>query len=161
MIFSPQSKVWIYQSNRAFKSSEMEYLSKKLSAFTQSWSAHNQQLTAGYEIKYGYFIVLIVDETAAGASGCSIDKSVHLMKEIEQELEINLFDRFQIAWKKADEIIISERTDFEEAINNGLVNNSTIVFNNLVKDYNEYLKAWETPLNNSWHSRIFQIPQKA
>lgn len=161
MIFSPQSKVWIYQSNRAFSSSDLGYLNEKLSSFTQTWSAHNQQLTAGYEIKYGYFIVLIVDETAAGASGCSIDKSVHLMKEIEQELGIDLFDRFQIAWKKGNEIIISNRTPFEEAVQNGLVNNDTIVFNNLVKDYEEYQTQWETALNNSWHARVFQVPQKA
>lgn len=161
MIFSPQSKVWIYQSNRAFTSSEMQYLNYKLGSFTQNWAAHNQQLTAGHEIRYGYFIVLIVDETAAGASGCSIDKSVHLMKEIEKELEIDLFDRFQIAWKKENEVIISSKAAFEEAILAGLVNNNTIVFNNLVKDYSEYETAWETPLANSWHSRVFQISEKA
>lgn len=159
MIFSPKSKVWIYQSSREFTNQELDFLNEKLNAFTTSWTAHNQQLTAGYELKYGYFIILIVDETAAGASGCSIDKSVHLMKEIEQELDLNLFDRFQIAWKSDGNIRISSRDEFEQLIEQGLINNQTQVFNNLVKDYSEYLISWETPLAKSWHARVFNLPK--
>jgi uncharacterized protein YxjI len=160
-MFSPQSKVWIYQSERLFTSSDLAYLHETLAAFTESWTAHTQQLKAGYEIKYGHFIVLIVDETLTGASGCSIDKSVHLMKEIEQKLNIDLFDRFQIAWKNGDDLIISKKSAFEQLAALGLVNNQTIVFNNLVKDFEEYQNAWETPLANSWHARVFNIAEQA
>ena len=160
-MFSPQSKVWIYQSNRLFTSTDLAYLNDTLAAFTESWTAHTQQLKAGYEIKYGHFIVLIVDETLTGASGCSIDKSVHLMKEIEQKLNIDLFDRFQIAWKNVNDLAISTKTEFEQLAETGIVNNQTIVFNNLVKDYAEYQAAWETPLANSWHARVFSVKEKA
>jgi len=160
-MFSPQSKVWIYQSSRLFTNSDLAYLNETLTAFTESWTAHTQQLRAGYEIKYGHFIVLIVDETLAGASGCSIDKSVHLMKEIEEKLGINLFDRFQIAWKNRDNLTISTKSAFEQLAETGVVNSNTIVFNNLVKDYQEYQTSWETPLANSWHSRVFNVAEKA
>jgi len=43
---------------------------------TISWTAHNNQLKAKGEIRYNRFLILIVDESQAGASGCSIDKSV-------------------------------------------------------------------------------------
>lgn len=161
MIFSPQSKVWFYQSDKLFNASDLAYLHDKLSAFTESWSAHNQQLKAGYEIRYDHFIVLIVDETLTGASGCSIDKSVHLMKEIEQQLNINLFDRFQIAWKDGERLTISNKSAFEQLVTTGAVNKDTIVFNNLVTNYQEYQNSWETTMSNSWHARVFDITEKA
>lgn len=160
MMFSPQSKVWIYQSNRLFTNSDLAYLNQALTAFTESWTAHTQQLKAGYEIKHDCFIVLIVDETLTGASGCSIDKSVHLMKEIEQKLNIHLFDRFQIAWKNGNDLTISKKAEFEQLAASGIVNNQTIVFNNLVKNFEEYQNAWEIPLANSWHARVFNITEK-
>src|SRR5690606_32974224 len=111
MIYSPQSKVWIYQSNRLFSNTDLDYLHTVLNTFVQNWSAHNHNLKAGYEIRHQRFIVLIVDETQTGASGCSIDKSVHLMKQIEEHLSIDLFDRFQIAWKEGENIRISNKSE--------------------------------------------------
>lgn len=157
MIFSPESKVWIYQSNRPFSTVEINTLTTKLSNFVETWTAHNQQLKAGFEIKYNRFIVLVVDETSTGASGCSIDKSVHLIKEIEQDFQVNLFDRFHIAWKTNNEITSVDKAEFEALLAQGIITENTIVFNNLVKNYYEYLKNWETPFHNSWHARVFKL----
>ncbi|WP_353138291.1 ABC transporter ATPase [Pseudopedobacter sp.] len=155
MELSLESKVWIYQSNRIFTSAELERLNTILADFTTSWTAHNQQLKASYEIKYQRFIVLIVDETLTGASGCSIDKSVHVMKAIEEEFKVNLFDRFQVAWKEGNEIKITGRSEFESLIQEQKVNAETIVFNNLVKNLSELNHAWEVPLKESWHAKVF------
>ena len=125
--------------------------------FTNSWTAHNQQLQAGFEIKYNRFIILTVDESQAGASGCSIDKSVHLMKQIEQEFNIDLFDRFNIAWKEGGIVKSASREEFEELIKDGIINSETIVFNNLVPTYSAYLNNWEIPFKNSWHSKVFKL----
>jgi hypothetical protein len=158
MIYSPQSKVWIYQSNRLFSNTDLDYLHTVLNTFVQNWSAHNHNLKAGYEIRHQRFIVLIVDETQTGASGCSIDKSVHLMKQIEEHLSIDLFDRFQIAWKEGENIRISNKSEFENLLVSETINANTIVFNNLVKSYEEYLNQWETPIIKSWHFKVFAVP---
>jgi hypothetical protein len=158
MIYSPQSKVWIYQSNRLFNTTDLDYLHTVLNTFVQNWSAHNHDLKAGYEIRHQRFIVVIVDETQTGASGCSIDKSVHLMKQIEEHLSIDLFDRFQIAWKEGENIRISNKSEFENLLVSETINANTIVFNNLVKSYEEYLNQWETPINKSWHIKVFAVP---
>ena len=155
MELSLESKVWIYQSNRAFTPEELERLNAILADFTASWTAHNQQLKASYEIKYQRFIVLIVDETLTGASGCSIDKSVHIIKAIEEEFNVNLFDRFQIAWKEDNEIKTTGRSEFESLIQQQKVNAETIVFNNLVKNLSEFKNVWEVPLKESWHAKVF------
>lgn len=151
------SRVWIYQSNRPLNNIEVEVLEPMLENFTKTWTAHNNQLKAAFEIKYNQFLVLIVDENKAGASGCSIDKSVHLMKKIEQKFNINLFDRFNIAWKNKEEVLSASRDEFELLIKDNQINLDTTVFNNLVENYGQYLQNWEVPFKDSWHSKVFRI----
>ena len=152
-----QAKIWIYQASKTFSNEQISQLQQILLDFTNGWTAHNQQLQASFEIKYNRFIILTVDESQAGASGCSIDKSVHLMKQIEQKFNIDLFDRFNIAWKEGDSVKSASREEFEELIKEGIINPETIVFNNLVPTYSAYLNNWEIPFKNSWHSKVFKL----
>lgn len=74
MEFSQHSRVWIYQSDRKLTDPEVGKIQQELDDFTIGWTAHNNQLKARAEIRYNRFLILIVDESQAGASGCSIDR---------------------------------------------------------------------------------------
>ncbi len=155
MIFSPQSKVWIYQSNRQFTTTEAEEIQQKLNSFTAQWTAHGHQLKAKAEIPYNFFIVLIVDQDSASATGCSIDSSVKVIKEIEQAYGVDLFDRFNMAYKIDNEVHVNTKEDFETLITIKKITPQTVVFNNLVQTLEEYQQKWEVPIENSWHKTIF------
>jgi hypothetical protein len=156
MEFSSQSRVWVYQSDRKLTADEVVQIQMNLDNFTRSWTAHNNQLKAKAEIRYNRFLVLIVDETQAGASGCSIDKSVNFMKQLEQEFGINLFDRFNLAYRDGEEIISVPRHQFEELLKSGKINTETIVFNNLAQNVAELETKWEVPFKDSWHIQLFR-----
>ncbi len=96
----------------------------------------------------------MVDESQAGASGCSIDKSVYFIKEIENVLQINLFDRLTFAYKDGNEIKTAQRDDFARLFNEGKINYETMVFNNLVKTKKDFDETWLIPLRASWHKRM-------
>ncbi|MFF5379784.1 ABC transporter ATPase [Pedobacter suwonensis] len=155
MSFSPQSRVWIYQSDRKFTSGEETEILNKLTSFTKQWKAHGNELLAKAEIRYGFFIILIVDESRAGVTGCSIDSSVRLMKEIEQEYHVDLFNRFNIAYKVNGEVVVNSKEDFETLVNIKQVTPETTVFNNMVQNLTELETKWEVPFKNSWHSTVF------
>ncbi|WP_316816120.1 ABC transporter ATPase [Pedobacter nyackensis] len=155
MSFSPQSKVWIYQSNRPLNSDEVQVIQQKLDDFTSQWKAHGHQLKAKAEIVHDFFIIFTVDEATAGVTGCSIDASVRIVKEIEQAYNIDLFDRFNIAYKIDDKVIVTNKEDFETLVNIKTVTPQTIVFNNLVQTLQEFETKWEIPFEQSWHSKVF------
>jgi len=155
MTFSPQSRIWIYQSNRAFSDSEVSAIDKKLNEFTSQWKAHGHQLMAKAEVLHHFFIVFTVDEATAGATGCSIDASVRIIKEIEQEYQVDLFDRFNMAYKIDGKVIVSNKEDFETLVNIKTIGPKTIVFNNLVQTLEEFETKWELPFEESWHSKVF------
>ncbi len=155
MHFSENSRVWIYQADRELLLNEQEAISEHLSRFTRNWEAHGKALKAGFEIRYNRFIVVIVDESQAPVTGCSIDKSVAVLKELEHAYGLNLFDRLQLAYRKANTIEVCSKAAFEQKIANGELHAESIVFNNLVQNYAEYQQAWEVPAKQSWHARLF------
>jgi hypothetical protein len=157
MNISENSRVWIYQSNRILSQEEELAILQILNNFTAEWLAHGHALAAIGEVLHHQFIILSVDEEVAGATGCSIDKSVNLMKEIEHKFNLNLFDRFRIAYRQNKEVLNCSREEFEELIKSGQINENTLVFNNLINNRNEMQTAWEIPLKDSWHAKVFSF----
>ena len=155
MQFSQSSRVWVYQSDKVLNDADVNKLQAELDNFTIGWTAHNNQLKAKAEIRYNRFIILIVDESQAGASGCSIDKSVRFMKDIEQQFGINLFDRFNLAYRSDEQILSAPRHTFEGLISNKTIDANTIVFNNMVQNLAELETKWEVPFKDSWHVQLF------
>lgn len=149
------SRVWIYQSNRRFTPEELEIITAKTNEFLENWAAHGTGLQAGFELKYERFIVLAVNQDAQAATGCSIDSSVRFIQELEQELEVELLDKMNVAFKQGDFVNFKSLVDFKAMAKNGAIGKKTIVFNNLVTNIAEYKEAWEIPAQESWHSRFF------
>jgi hypothetical protein len=156
MEFSSHSRVWVYQSDRKLTDAEALQIQVQLDNFTTGWTAHNNQLLAKAEIRYNRFLILIVDESQAGASGCSIDKSVNFMKQLEQQFGINLFDRFNLAYRDGEEVLSVPRHQFEELLKTGKINTETVVFNNLAQNLTELQTKWEVPFKDSWHIQLFR-----
>lgn len=79
------------------------------------------------------------------------------MKQIEQELNINLFNRFALAYRDREGIQTVNRNDFEKLIETRIITPETIVFNNLVTIRKELATNWEVAFRNSWHAQIFGL----
>ena len=149
------SKVWIYQSNREFNDNEVEEISVLLEKFIESWKRHGDDLRASYQIKYNQFIVLAVDEDYNEVSGCSVDASAHVFKQIEQAYQVDLFNKMNTAFKHGENINIVSLVDFQKYVQEEKIHAKTIVFNNLIKTKKELSTDWEVDAESSWHNRYF------
>ena len=152
---APESKVWIYQSNRPFTEGEMNSLHPALRTFVESWTAHKQELKGSYLLLRNQFIVLAVDESNMPASGCSIDKSVHFMQVIESELGVSLFDRMLFAFEENGTIATLHKSAFAEAVQQGRIQADTLVVNNMVFTKEALESKWLLPFAQSWHAQMF------
>lgn len=148
------TRVWIYQATQALSESTIAEIRQHISNFTTSWVSHNNQLRAFGDIYHNQFIVLMVDESLAGASGCSIDKSVHFVKQVEQHYGIDLFDRMTFTYKDGEVVKSAPRMEFAELYKTGKINDATLVFDNLVKTKEAFETQWLKPLGESWHKRM-------
>lgn len=150
------SKVWIYQANRTFTTDELVDISRKLDSFITEWSAHGEGLKASYDIQYGRFITIGVDNEHHGATGCSIDTSVRFIQDLEKEYNVDLLDKMNVSFKSGEFVAYKSLIDFKKMVKNKSVSAKTIVFNNLVTNKSEYLSNWEVPITESWHNRFLK-----
>ena len=100
--FSPDSRVWIYQSSRLFTLNEALAIEDLLNDFTAKWLVTWCTCKRCRLFIFGQFIILMADEKATGVSGCSTDSSVRLIKDIEQRFGVNMFDRTTLAFVVKD-----------------------------------------------------------
>jgi hypothetical protein len=120
------ARLWVYQANRVIDADEKAEISSILNQFISSWAAHGVPLKAETLVLKDHFIIFGVDEKQIAASGCSIDSSVKLMKEIGEKFTIDFFDRLKLIIEKDSEmkvISFSQLGDYSDwKIYNTLVN---------------------------------------
>jgi len=148
------SRVWIYQSNRKLSDEEVGQIKEKVIDFLKEWTAHGQDLEAGYEIKYNRFIVIGLNQENASASGCSIDASVYFIQKLEKEFGIDLLDKMNVTFYNGEFIAHKTLSDFRKMAKAKSVSKNTVVFNNLVNTKLDYIENWEVPAKDSWHNRF-------
>lgn len=148
------SRVWIYQSNRLFNTEEAQQIEAQVKRFVLTWNSHSKQLPATGELLYNRFIVLMVDQDAVSASGCSIDSSVHFIQMLGQEYQTDFFDRLNFAYLDGEEIKTAHKEDFQELYTQGIITDDTIVFNNLVDNKGDFDRSWKVRLGDSWFKNM-------
>ena len=153
--FSPDSRVWVYTSNRPLTAEESLFVQKNLDVFCQQWTAHNQALLAKAEVLENQFVILMVDETQAGASGCSIDKSVHFLERLGAELGADFFERMRFAWvDEQGTMQFANRPEFVALAREGKIGSETLVADTLVQTKAQLAEKWLVPISKSWHKRL-------
>ena len=148
------SRVWIYQSDREFTNQEIVFISNKAEEFINSWTRHGDDLKGSFTVKYNQFLVLAVDESFNDVSGCSIDSSVRFIKQLENELQLDLMNKMNVTFKDNDTINLVKISDFQRFAKEEKITPETIVFNNMVNTKEGFETNWEVPAKQSWHKRF-------
>lgn len=155
--FNDNSRVWIYQSNRQFTISETLEIEELLLQFSAGWQSHGSPVKGFANLFFGQFIIMMADESATGVSGCSTDSSVRVIKNIEQDYNVELFNRQLLAFiinERVQLLPLSQLNDLKE---NNLITPETFYFNNIVETKKELINNWIIPVKESWLAKRFAI----
>lgn len=148
--FADDSRVWIYQSSRAFIDREEREVNEQLEQFYTQWLSHGTPVKGWAKLLFKQFIVMMADETATGVSGCSTDSSVKVIKSIERQYEVNLFDRLMLTFLVNDKAQMLPLNQVQYALDKGYINTDTPLFNNTVLTKKALEENWLVPLKDSW-----------
>lgn len=147
------ARVWVYQANRRFTPEEEHVVSDTLSAFTHAWVAHGNPLKTSFTILYNQFIVLAADENFNEASGCSIDLSVRVIRQLDQQFSLGLFERTNVAFLKDGVPEIIPLAALGNALQAQRWNENSQVFNNVVATIGELQTRWILAAGQTWLKR--------
>lgn len=159
--FTDNSRVWIYQSSRLFTLSEALEIESLLNKFTAEWRSHGAEIDAYGNLFFGQFVVLMVDETRAGVSGCSTDSSVRFIKMLGEQFKVDFFNRTQLAFFVKHKTQLLPLNQLSYALQNHFIDGNTLYFNNLVQTKKELEESWILPIKDSWLGKKLNLPAEA
>jgi hypothetical protein len=105
--FGPNCRVWVFIGKRALDATETAWANEQLSAFTQTWQTHGKAMNATGFVFENHALVIVANEEGVQASGCSMDKINHLVRQMGTELGVDYFERKNTLVKENEQWILS------------------------------------------------------
>jgi hypothetical protein len=150
------ARLWIFAAARPLSAEERRRVLVEADAFIDQWTAHGVPLSAARDIRHDQFVLVGVNERAAGVSGCSIDALVRRMGQLQSALGVELTNNAPVLFRHGDKIERVPRERFAELAEKGEVGPDTVVFDNTVEKVGDLRDGrWEAPASGTWHARAF------
>jgi len=150
----PDSRLWVFPASRPLNDEERRRVLAEADAFIMQWMAHGVPLTAARDLRHDQFVLVGVNERAAGVSGCSVDALVRRMDRLGRELGVDLVDNAPVQYREGDTIKRVSRDEFASLAAKGAITPDTVVFDNTVTTVGD-VDRWEIPARAAWHARAF------
>ena len=153
------ARTWVFGANKTLAGPASETLLTEVDRFLTQWKAHGSPLTVGRDWKDGRFLTVAVDQSTAGASGCSIDGLFRSLKALETKLGASLVTSGLVFYRDGNGTIQSaDREGFSRLGAEGKIQPSTRVFDPTVTTLGEWRARFERAASQSWHGGL--LPDK-
>lgn len=151
------ARVWVYQANRNINEEEKRKVEDQLTSFVGMWQAHGADLLGSFKIVYDRFVILAVDTATNIPTGCAIDKSVDVLRDLGILLGIDFFDRLNIAFlEEGGHVRTVPMNKLKILAENGDLKPESITFDNLVDTKEKLESQWLISTKDSWMKKYFK-----
>lgn len=126
---NPESRMWFYGLKTPMDSAQAAELKGIMDDFVGGWKAHGASLAASYRLIADQFLIIAVDESQQQATGCSIDKSVHLLQEFGTKHHMDFFNRMLVHVMENGTFTSYSTSELKDAIADGKIGPKTQIMN--------------------------------
>jgi hypothetical protein len=151
------ARVWVFSAGEPLDEPAAGRLLGAVDDFLAQWNAHGEPLMCGRDWRDGRFLAIGVDQSTAGASGCSIDGLFRTLARLEPELGTSLRGGGRVYYRDArGHVNATSRASFGELARAGLVGPDTPVFDTSLTSAAAWRTAFERPARESWHMALVE-----
>lgn len=156
------ARAWVFGADRNLDEGATDLLLREVDRFLSQWHAHGAPLTTSRDWRHGRFLTVAVDQSTAGASGCSIDGLFRNLKALEPKLGASLVTSGVVYFRdQKGAIECVERERFTALSAAGKVTPETRVFDPTVTTLGEWRARFELHAADSWHAGLLHDKQPA
>ena len=156
------SRVWVFGADRDLDEGATDLLQREVDRFLAQWHAHGAPLTTARDWRDKRFLTIAVDQSTAGASGCSIDGLYRSMKALEPRFGASLVTSGLVFYRDAKGSVQSvDRERFATLGAEDKITSRTRVFDPTVTTLGEWRARFELNAEDSWHSKLLGKKQPA
>lgn len=146
-------RIWIYTLSKELTSEQLVDFKNRCQTFVSSWTAHDVSLDASFELYQNRLLIFKVNEDKYNASGCSIDKQLRFVKELEQAFSVELLNRLLVAYENNHQVEVVKASQIKELLAANTITSNTLVFDNTITESNQLESKWKQPLQSTWLSK--------
>ncbi|MDB4887802.1 MAG: hypothetical protein JWN79_3240 [Gemmatimonadetes bacterium] len=149
------SRVWIFGSDRPLTEAGTAALLKGVDEHLANWKAHGEPLTVGSQFRDNRFLVVAVDQSTAGATGCSIDGLFRVLQGLEGTVGANLVGGGRVFYRGAESVVQSTTRDQVPAlVQSEAITKNTVVFDTSITDLGKFRSGFEKRAKESWIAEL-------
>jgi len=155
------SRIWIFGSDRPLEADETRGLLSETDEFLEGWAAHGSPLQASREWTDTHFLTIAVDQSTAGASGCSIDGLFRTLSALGPRIGANLVGSGRVFYRDATGAVQNiSRDRFTELASSGEITTATRVFDTTLPTLGDWRDRFERSVADSWHAQLLPEPAR-
>lgn len=144
-------RIWIYTLSKELSNEQLVDFNNRCQTFVSGWTAHDVSLDASFELYQNRLLIFKVNEDKYNASGCSIDKQVRFVKELEQAFSFELLNRLLVSYLNTENNIeVVKSSQIKELLELKIINENTTVFNNTITQSSDLENNWKQPLYKTY-----------
>lgn len=145
------SRVWVFGSDAPLSEAGTTALLEGVDTYLADWKAHGAPLTVAREWRDGRFLVVAVDQSAAGATGCSIDGLFRVLQGLEAAAGASLVGGGRLFYRDDHAAVQSvARGEVAALTANGTIVKDTVVFDSSITDLGTFRAGFERRAKDTW-----------
>ena len=149
------ARVWVFGAANELTAPASNRLLAAVDEFLAQWNAHGSPLRCGREWREDRFLAIGVDQSTAGASGCSIDGLFRTLARLEPELGTSLLGGSRVYYRGDDgRVNAATRKAFGELAREGRIGPDTPTFDTSITTASAWRQEFERPVRESWHAQL-------
>jgi len=149
------ARVWVFGAANEIPAPAANRLLQAVDEFLAQWNAHGSPLLCARDWRDDRFLAVGVDQSTAGASGCSIDGLFRTLARLESELGTTMLGGGRVYYRDADgRVNATTRKAFNELARDGRVGPDTHVFDTSLTTAAGWRDTFERPVRESWHAEL-------
>ncbi len=154
-----EARLWIWAADRPLDPNEQAAILSAMERFLADWTSHGRRIRGEVQVVHDRLLLLGGVIPEGDISGCGIDKSVHVLESVADEIGIDWLSGLDVVFRDpATEGLRSmTRREFREAAKNGEISSAATIIDRSVTSLAD-LRAGllETVAASSWASRYFR-----
>ncbi len=149
------ARLWVFAASDRIAGERVSGLLDAVDEYLAGWKAHGEPLTCAREWRDDRFLVIAVDQSTAGASGCSIDALFRILQQLQGRVGTSLVGGGRVFYRnRAGSVDAATRADFSSRAVAGELDADTIVFDTTVTSAEGYRRGFERRAADSWHREL-------
>jgi len=143
-------RIWIYTISQELTNEQLVDFKNHCQKFINGWTAHDVSLDANFELYQNRLLLFKVNEEKYNASGCSIDRQLRFVKELELVFSVELLNRLLVAYENNNQVEVVKSSQIKELLADNIISGNTLVFDNTITESRQLETNWKQPLHHTW-----------